>query len=177
MLGNSQVMSATTVPTMTKQESCLSCSAAPMKPAGRGAKSGGQNPGYGFWTRKTTHLRGAKSREQNPGSKIRATDFGLGNPLTHGRQNLESKIRGNGFCTRKTTHAPGAKSFGLGKPLTHRGAKSAEQNPGRQNPGNGFWTWKTTHPCGAKSRVAKSGGQNSGQRIWNSEIQTLTFIM
>ena len=99
----------------------------------------------------------------NPGSKVRATDFGLGKPLTHGekseRQNLGCKI--------------GATNFGLGKPLTH----------GVQNPGNEFWTRKTTHPRGqnpgSKVRAtgfglgkpltklgATSGVQNPGDKIW-----------
>ena len=61
----------------------------------QGTKSGVQNPGNGFWTRKTTHPRGgAKSRGQNPG---------------------------NGFRTRKITYPLEAKSFGFGKPLPHRG--------------------------------------------------------
>ena len=137
----------------------------------------GQNPGCGFWTRKTTHLRQRflDSENHSPtGSKIRATDFGLGKPLTHGRQNP-----GCGFWTRKTAHSrgqnPGGKlqatTFGLGKPLTHGG----------QNPACGFWTRKATHPRGAKSGLRLLGSENhsptgakSGLRLLDSENHSPT---
>ena len=158
---------------MAKIGCCQTCSAAPMKRAGSearrihkpqgrvrktthpwrvakswgqnpGAKSGRQNPGNGFWTRRSTHPRG-----QNLGSKFLATDLGLGKTMHPRGQNPgngfwnsenhspdEVQNLGNGFGTWKT-------DLELGNP--NLGAKSGGQNLGGKNPRNGFGTWKSKH--------------------------------
>ena len=175
-----------------------------------GAKYWEQKPGYGFWTRKTHSPMGAKSWEQNPGygfwtrktplthegqnlgSKIRATDFGLGKPhsptggkilggkISHGAKYWEQKP-GYGFWTRKTHSPTGGKILGAKSGLrildsedllTHGG-----QNLGgkishgakywEQKPGYGFWTRKTHSPTGGKIL-----GARAGLRILDSENPT-----
>ena len=114
----------------------------------RGANSGRQNPGYGFWARKTTHARwtksgGAKSglrivdsKNSPTGGKIREAKFRIRKTLRprsgkSGGQNPGGKIQATDFglgkaCTYGGDKIRGAKSadFGLGKPLTHGGTKS-----------------------------------------------------
>ena len=108
------------------------------------------------------------------GGKIRATEFGLGKPLTHPR-GAKSGPRNLGSENHLRTHGgqnPGGKiwatEFGLGKPLTHpRSAKSGPRNldsenhlrtHGGQNPGaKEFGLGKPlTHPREGKIRGAKS---------------------
>ena len=99
---------------------------------GGGAKSGGQNPGSGFWTRKTTHPRGAKSGAHT------ATDFGLGKPLTHKREE-GGEIRGAKsqlqILESENNHSPtGGKKSGEAKSGL-RILDSENHSPtGRQNP-------------------------------------------
>ena len=93
----------------------------------RGAKSGGQNPGCGFWNSEKHSPTGGEIRE----SKILVTDFGLGKPLTQEGQNPGGQNPGNGFGIRRSTHPRGAKSgrqnpgarSQLRKPVTHNNKK------------------------------------------------------
>ena len=129
---------------------------------------GGQNPGNGFWTRKTTHPRRAKSGRQ---SKILATDFGIGKPLTHSPTG--GKIWATDFGTRKSKHW-GGKIQGA-----NPGGKirATDLELGNLNTGGKIWEAKSGQRI-SKTRKSKHRGQirvaKSGQRIRNSEIQTPT---
>ena len=137
-----------------------------------GQKIGGQNLGYGFWTRTTTHPQGAKSGGENLGAHT-ATDY----VDSENHSPTGSNIRGAKSLLRildSENHSPTggqnpreakfpATDCGLGKPLTHGGGRGAKSRG--QNPGYGFWTRKTTHPWVAKSQL----------RIWNWENQSPTL--
>ena len=93
----------------------------------RWAKSGRQNPSYGFWTRKIIHSRWAKSGRQNPSYRFWTRKIIHSRRAISGGQNPS-----NGFWARKTTHPRGTKSgaqnpegkipatdLELGKSVTH----------------------------------------------------------
>ena len=127
----------------------------------KAAGGGGQNPHYGFLTRKTNDLKAGGGGSES-GEQFLATDFGSKNHSSTGSAIREGE--GGGDIIREA-------KLGLGPTGGRIRGGGGETKSGGQKLSYGFGTRKTSHP-----RVGKIWGAKSQLGSWNLENQWPSLI-